>query len=132
MTSQINRLIEQNKSTDMEKFTPTPHMLHWLDITLQLMTDNINEIARVSGIDESSWYKWLKKDEFRLWFRREWEKRLAGVAFKLDAIGLRNSKRDHKFWHDMMVRVGNIPSEQKTNVAVQVNNLIEKDREEFL
>lgn len=108
------------KSTEIQQFKPTPHMIVWIDTALRLMSDNIDEIARESGMDESTYYKWLKNDDFIRWFKDEWDRRLAGHAWKLDAIGLRQAKKDHKYWQDMQRRVGNLKDAPVT--AVQVNS----------
>lgn len=109
--------VDQKHSKDLSKekeFHPTPAMIVWLDTAVRLMTDNVKEIEREAKITEQSWYGWLKKDEFRLWFKQEWDKRLAGESWKLDTIGMKNAKRDHKYWQDMQRRVGNLKEEKGT------------------
>src|SRR6185312_11702831 len=96
-------------------------MEKWLDTAIQLMTDSPTEIANESRIDKSTWYLWVKDEAFRLWYRQEWDKRLAMVGATLDAIGLRQAKRDHKYWQDMQRRVGNFKDDSKGNVLIQQN-----------
>lgn len=116
--------------TKKEEFKPTPHMIVWLDTALRLMTDNISEIERESHIAAQTWYIWIKDDDFRLWFKTNWDKRLAGESWKLDVIGLRQARKDHKYWQDMQRRVGNLREDNGT-VAVQVNNFIKNEKDSY-
>lgn len=100
--------LQSKKSTELEIFKPTPSMEKWLDTALELMSDSPLEIANASGLDRSTWYKWLKDERFIIWFKQQWDRRLAGEAYKLDAIGMRRAKVDHKYWSDMQRRVGNL------------------------
>lgn len=129
MTSQLAKQ-EKKDLTIQKEFTPTPAMIVWLDTALQLMTDNISEIERASKITAQSWYGWLKDDDFRLWFKTNWDKRLAGESWKLDVIGLRQARKDHKYWQDMQRRVGNLREDNGT-VAVQVNNFIKNEKDSY-
>lgn len=129
MTSQLTKQ-EKKDLTIQKEFTPTPAMIVWLDTALQLMTDNISEIERQSKITAQSWYGWIKNDDFRLWFRENWDKRLAGESWKLDVIGLRQARKDHKYWQDMQRRVGNLREDNGT-VAVQVNNFIKNEKDSY-
>jgi len=101
-------------ATDNKVFKPTPHMIVWLDTAMKLKTDVIDEISRVSGIEESTWYRWIKDDQFRLWYKAEWDRRLAIFGPQLDAIGLKNAKRDFKYWETMQKRVGNLQEGPKS------------------
>lgn len=112
---------ESRELTQDKEFVPTPAMRVWLDTAVKLMTDNITEIETESKITAQSWYGWLKNDQFRLWYRAEWDKRLAMVGPTLDAIGLKNAKRDHKYWQDMQKRVGNLQDNPGKGVYIQQN-----------
>ncbi len=116
-------------SSDIKPFKPTPGMKVFLDTALRLMTDNIAEITREAGIDESNYYKWLKKKPgFIDWFNTEWNNRLKSVGWKLDAIGMQRAKFDHKYWQDMQRRVGNFSpdSGNNNNIAIQTNINLDK------
>lgn len=109
--------------TDVAQFQPTPHMIVWLDTAIQLETDSITEIAEESHIARKTWYDWLDKPGFIEWFRATWDKKLSGQSWRLDAIGMKNAKRDFKYWESMQRRVGNL-IEGKNDTNIQVNNLI--------
>lgn len=98
---------------------------------IQSDSDRITDIARESKITKQSWYNWIKDDNFLLWYRREWDKRIASEAWKLDKWGMKNAKRDHKYWQDMQRRVGNLRDDEKPNVAVQVNNITTSKKDEY-
>lgn len=122
---------QDSKDLSIQKeFKPTPAMIVWLDTAIRLTSDNIAEIARTSQITEQSWYGWIKNDEFRLWFKTNWDKRLAGESWKLDVIGLKQARKDHKYWQDMQRRVGNLREDNGT-VAVQVNNFIKNEKDSY-
>lgn len=112
---------QSTDTTLSDVFHPTPHMLVWIDTAIQLMTDNITEVSDACSIQRSTWYNWLKDDKFRVWFKQEWDKRLAGDSWKLDAIGMKNAKRDHRYWQDMQRRVGNLVDKTQIAVANQMN-----------
>lgn len=131
-----------NQTTELTQkdiFNPTPHMLTWLDIAIQVMSDSPLEIEQAceqagTPITRQAWYKWIKDEQFRLWYKVEWDKRLAMVGPTLDAIGLKQAKRDHKYWQDMQKRVGNFKDEsQGKGVYIQQNftEHAKKELEEF-
>lgn len=126
-----NKLIknESNNLTEQKEFQPTPGMIVWLDKALELMTDNISEIERASNITAQTWYYWLKNDNFRLWFKTEWDKRLSGESWKLDAVGMKRARQDFKYWEGMQRRVGNLQEAVAPINAIQNNVIIEKRRE---
>lgn len=123
----MNKAIQQADKqtldvTDKKPFRPTPHMIVWLDAALQLMTDNISEIERACNITAKTWHEWQKNDEFRLWYRENWDKRIASHSWKLDVIGMKNAKRDHKYWEGMQKRVGNFREEKdSSDLNIQIN-----------
>ncbi len=114
-------------STDRPIFKPTPHMIVWLDKAIELMTDNITEIATACGVDRTNWYKWLDLPEFNNWFKETWERKLKGQSFKLDVIGMKAAKRDTKALELMMRRVGTLTDSpntlQQINVGKEGNSI---------
>jgi hypothetical protein len=108
--------------TDKQLFKPSANQEKWLDTAIQSETDEIAKIAEACGIDRTVWYDWLKKEGFIEWFKGEWDRRLSASGWKLDAIGMRNAKRDHKYWESMQKRVGNLHEDKSTKVLI--NNFI--------
>ena len=120
------KIITNNKlivSTDEKIFKPSPFMEKWLDVTIQSGESVVDRISELSGIDESTYYKWLKIPGFIEWYNEEWNKKLKSYAFKLDMIGMKNAARDYKYWEGMQKRIGNLSDEK--NTLVQVNNKVE-------
>lgn len=105
--------------TEEKEFHPTPHMLVWLDTAIQLESDNTSEISETCKISRTAWYDWLKDPEFVEWFNAEWDRRIKGHAWKLDVIGMKNSKRDFNYWKAMQQRVGRL--EDKPSALQQFN-----------
>lgn len=127
MNKQITKL---NNSTISKEFKPTPHMIVWIDTAVRLMTDNITEIETESKITAQSWHGWVKNPDFRVWFKEEWNKRISGEAWKLDVIGMKQARKNHDYWQDMMRRTGNlVDAPQQTNI--QVNNVIKDKKNEY-
>lgn len=113
---------ESTELTKQKEFKPTPSMIVWLDTAMRLMTDNISEIERESSITAQAWYKWLKDDEFKLWFKREWDKKIAIIGPALDVTGFKMAKRgSFPHWESMQKRVGNL---QEKGTSVQINNFV--------
>lgn len=120
------------ESTAKEDFKPTPHMLHWLNTQVQTQSDVIDQIARDSGIDESSWYKWLKQEHFEDWYWGEYDKMTRRWKPTVDAIGLRFAKKGSpQHFEYLAKRVGNIREKGEATVPVQINNFIRAEKDEF-
>lgn len=115
--------VESTNSTEIVKFTPTPAMLVWLDAAMRTESDSISDIAEncEPKIDRTNWYKWLGQEGFIEWFNTTWNERLKGHAWKLDMIGLKNSKRDFNYWKSMQQRVGNLQEKQSQVSGVNVS-----------
>lgn len=116
--------LDQNKSdkiTKEEEFRPTPHMEKWLDTAISNDFDTVKDISEACKISRTAWYDWIKDDNFLLWYKQEWDKRIASEAWKLDKWGMKNAKRDHKYWQDMQRRVGNL---KEKDTKIQINNII--------
>lgn len=99
---------ERKESTLEASFAPTPHMEKWLDTAVKAETEEIKAIAEACGLDRSNWYKWLNQPGFIEWFEAEWNRKLLGNGWKLDLIGLKNAKRDHRYWESMQKRMGRL------------------------
>ena len=124
MTSQLAKQEEKalKDSTIIPTFQPTPHMLVWLDTAINAMTDNKTEIARQSGMDESSWYKWLKLDGFEDWYWAEYDKKTRRWKPMVDSIGIKYAQRgSDKHFEYLAKRVGNIKEDSGNTQATQVN-----------
>lgn len=119
MTTKLPTTDKSIDSTKQEEFKPTPHMLVWIDTAMKSGSDVIDEISNLSGVDESTYYGWIKKPEFVEWFNGEWERRLRSQAWKLDQYGMKNAKRDFNYWKAMQNRVGRL--EDKPSALQQFN-----------
>lgn len=115
---------EQQNATDLQVFRPNEQQIKWLDAAIQLETDTITEIEAFCGVNRSQWYRWLREDGFIDWFNGEWDKALRGHAWKLDAIGLKNSKRDFNYWKSMQQRAGRLQENKSTNIQVNVTPIL--------
>jgi len=118
----MNNITKQGlkDSSKIEEFKPTPAMIVFVDTAIRLASDNVAEITREAGIDESNYYKWNKLAGFAEWMENYWNKALRSNSWKLDVIGLRNSKRDFNYWKSMQQRTGKL-QDDKGSVNVQVN-----------
>lgn len=123
MTDNQTKDIQQN-STDKQLFRPSAKQEKWLDTAISLETDEITKIAEECEIDRTTWYHWLKTPGFIDWFNAEWDKRLKGHAWKLDAIGMKNAKRDFNYWKGMMQRAGKMQEGGNTNIQVNVTPIL--------
>ena len=118
--------LQLQNATIPTDFKPSPHMIVWLNTAIQSESFVIDEIARISGIAESSYYRWVKLDGFNEWFTNEFNKKLKAQSWKLDIIGMKNAKKDFKYWESMQKRVGNLLDQKTQNL--QINNLVDIDK----
>lgn len=115
-----NKDITANGAEIVDTFKPTASMEKWVDIQVELKTDNIQDIAEKCNIDRSNWYKWLDKPGFEDWYWAEYEKKIRRYRTYLDSIGLQNAKKDYNYWRDMQKFAGRV---DKSEPGVQVNIL---------
>ena len=114
---------EKSLESTIEKvWKPTPAMQVWLDAAIRSDSDSITKISEESGLDRKNWYKWIKDDNFLLWYKREWDKRIASESWKLDKIGLNKAGNDFKYWESMQKRVGNLIDQPKTLQQFNLGN----------
>lgn len=120
-----------NTPTEKEEFKPTPHMIVWLDTAIRIQSDSPTEIANACEVklDRTNWYEWLKRPGFEDWYYEEYKRNRRRWIPTLDKIGMRNAQRDFNYWEAMNKKVGDL--DDKPNVAVQVNNVIGKKKEEY-
>jgi hypothetical protein len=109
--------IESTQSTTPKPFNATPHMYRWLDTVISNPTPVVEEISRKSGVDESTYYSWLKKEGFLEWFETERQKRLRAFSWRLDNMGMKRAGDDYRYWEGMQKRVGNF--KETNNIAAE-------------
>lgn len=122
---------ELNSSTEIELFNPTPHMEKWLNTAIEIVSDSPKKIAEESGIDKSSWYKWLKDvPGFEQWYYASYKQKRQRWIPTLDRIGMKQAERgDYNFWKDMRRAAGEVDTDNSTKV--QINNIIGTKRGEY-
>lgn len=104
----------RQKLAKPKKFKPSPKMEKWLKTSLEIGMENISEVARQCGLDRNSWYYWIESPDFVNWFRQEWQRQLGLQVPFLDSIGLRQAKKDYryyKYWETMLKRAGALSDE---------------------
>jgi hypothetical protein len=116
-------------TTEPAPFDPTPGMRIWLDTAIELQSDNISEIAEKCSMARSTWYEWLKIPQFEDWFFEQYKKKRRRWLPTLDKMGMQNAKRDYNYWKDMRKAAGE--DSDKPNVAVQINNFVKQEKDEF-
>ena len=119
------KIKRQNKSivsTKEKKWKPTPAMRIWLDAAIRSEYSEVSKIAEECGLDRKNWYNWIKDDNFLLWYKEEWDKRLASQGWRLDKIGLKMAVVDHKYWESMQKRVGNLQDKETVGLSVKDGN----------
>lgn len=108
-------------SKQPKEFKPTALMEKFVEKAIMIGSDNVAEIVRETGMDESTYYEWKKKEGFMEWMNQYALKLLKGDGWKLNAIGMRQARRDHKYWESMQKIVGNISmNDNQTNVQTNI------------
>lgn len=93
-------------TTELEIFKPSANQEKWLDMAMQTESGEISEIASKCRIDRTTYYEWRKNPDFRDWYLTEWNNRLSLLAPQLDAIGIKQSKKDFNYWKAMQQKLG--------------------------
>jgi len=114
------------KITKNDNFQPTPAMTIWLDTAIQNVIANTSEIAKKCNISRQTWYRWVKDDEFRRWFKEEWEKQLSQMSFRLDIIGLQKASEDFRYWKAMQERIAGLKSSEEVNIGIHESLIIHR------
>lgn len=126
--------LELKKSSDIALFKPTALMEKFVDTAVDNLGESQAEICRLTGMDESTFYKWRKQDGFEAWFNDQYDARLHRIKPLLDAAGLKFALRgQHDFWKDMQKIAGRDLDSKTPQTAVQVNfnQVTDNDMEEF-
>lgn len=118
------------ESSAKEEWRPTPHMIVFVDTAIRLGSDNVAEITREAGIDESTYYKWIKQPEFNKWMDEYWDKALKSNSWKLDMIGIKNAKRDFNFWKAMQQRAGRLEEKPSVNIDQRKITIVDGSEDE--
>lgn len=106
--------------TKDDVYNPTPTMLIWLDVAIQIRSDSPSEIVEAcrqmgTSITRQAWYDWKKDPKFLTWFYTQWRQRRSEWIGELDAIGMKMSKKgDYNFWRDMNKKAGEFLGEKET------------------
>jgi hypothetical protein len=105
--------------TNLPTFNPTPSMRLWLEKSIELMTDNISQIANECHLARQTWYKWCKQQGFNHWFNHEWEQYLLRSSWRLNLIGLKKAHEDYRYWaylQDKILTMKSNPNFEPTSV----------------
>lgn len=109
--------------TEVKEFQPTPAMRVWLDTAIKTESDSITDIEKASKITAQSWYNWLKLPGFIEWYDAEWTRMLSGFGWKLDVIGMKNAKKDHRYWESMQKRMGRLQDKPTVGIVAQGDDM---------
>lgn len=114
--------LELNKVEENPVYKPTPTMEKFVEIAVQLGTDNVAEICRQTELSEAAYYKWKKDPGFIKWMNEYANQLIKGDGWKLNNMGMKNAKRDFRYWESMMEVVGNLPKANNTQNILQFNS----------
>lgn len=117
-------------TTELAKFEPTAHMRVWLDTAIELQTDNISEIAEKCSMARSTWYTWLEIPQFEDWYFENYKAKRRRWLPKLDAMGMKNAKRDYNYWKDMNKKIGEL-TDDGNKVQVNFVQMIQQQKDKY-
>lgn len=115
-------------ATQTKEFKPSANQEKFLDAAIQSGEDTIVNIAKLAGIDECTYYRWRKEPGFLEWYDTEYQKGLLANRWRLSAIGMKQARRDHKYWRDMLEVTG-ILDNQTPTTAIQNNTFSFSDEQ---
>lgn len=112
----------QKDSTNPIAFSPTPHMILWVDTAVILMSDSPQRIADESGIDRTSYYKWIKLPGFYDWYVEAYRSKRSRLIPQLDAIAMKHAKKgSYQHLEVLMRKAGDMPESKAPTNAIQIN-----------
>lgn len=112
---------EIQKAEEIAGFKPTALMEKFVETAVKLGTDTVAEIVRETSMAESTYYEWKKDPEFIKWMNEYANQLIRGDGWKLNNIGMRKAKQDHRYWESMQKIVGNIKDGNQTNIGVGIS-----------
>lgn len=112
---------ELKKVDEVRVYKPTPTMEKWVETAVMLGSDNVAEICRNAEVTESAYYQWKKNPEFTKWMNEYANSLIRGDGWKLNNIGMRKAKQDHRYWESMQKIVGNIGDNNSPNIGVGIS-----------
>lgn len=112
---------ELKKVDEVRVYKPTPTMEKWVETAVMLGSDNVAEICRNAEVTESAYYQWKKNPEFTKWMNEYANSLIRGDGWKLNNIGMRKAKQDHRYWESMQKIVGNISDNNSPNIGVGIS-----------
>ncbi len=118
----MDNKIEPTQQKATEKFNPSSAMVKWFETALELgYTASISSVAEKAKLDRTNWYRWLPMPGFVDWWDSQWQQYLKVHRWKLDAMGIKQAERNYDYWHDMMIRVGNLSNKPDSQNNIQIN-----------
>jgi len=129
-----------HKSSQKSLATPKPFrataaMRLWAGASVNLMSDNITEIATECKVNRNNWYMWLKRPEFLEWYEQERQRLFVIVRQKLDNIGLKMADKDFRYWKAMQKIAGRDVSEDSppnhSPIQVGIQNVIGEKKKDY-
>lgn len=135
--SEVVAKATRTKQKDLKKvvettdFKPTPLMEKFVTTAVSMGSDNVAEVCRAVQMTEQAYQVWKKNPLFLTWMNEYANYLIRGDAWKLNNIGMKKAKQDHKYWESMQKIVGNItdtPNQTniQNNVVVMPSNFIDK------
>jgi hypothetical protein len=109
-----------DKKTDITPlkltFKPTAKMFKWFNALDKLGYEaTLKDVSLEAKVSIAQYYTWLQKDEFVNWIDEQFQRSIKTFRWKLDRIGLKKAENNYQYWHDMMIRTGNILPEGVNN-----------------
>lgn len=105
-------------------FIITPHMDRWISTAVSLMSDNVSEISKASGVSRVAWYKWLKYPGFQEWYLTQYKAKRYLWIPKLDRMGMDRAPKSYDYWLAMNKKAGDLLEDTATKQPQQVVSIL--------
>jgi len=122
--------VSESRNTEQNgtKFIPSPKQVKFLEAYLDPdVYPSVTKICEQCGVSRTTYYEWIKDEDFCKWFLGQMDKHRTHVVAHLEKIGVTMAKKDHRYWADMMRRMGRLEGQVESGMkkaGEQVSNAL--------
>lgn len=108
----------------MQHFRPSAKQRKFLENMLDInISPKIADLCRVTGIERSTYYRWMVNEGFKSWIKYEWDKHIQFSAPLFDKIALNKAYDDFRYFKFLQDKYFSNRTVQDTSYRQSLNQL---------